>query len=132
MRGPENCEHLTVERVLEIHASVIGQFGGSHGIRDAGLLESAVNAPQATAFGASPFSDLIEISAAYLYYLCKNHPFVDGNKRVGLTAALTFLWINGIPVDLDSDEWEELVLDVASSKLDRGQTTDRLRRLLAP
>ena len=62
-------------------------FGGSDGLRDEGLLESAVAAPQATFGGTSPFADLIEIAAAYLFYLCRNHPFVDGNKRVSMTSA---------------------------------------------
>ena len=130
MRGPNDCEHLTVMQVMKIHAAVIENFGGGTGIRDAGLLESAVNAPQATAFGASPFVDLIEVASAYLFYICRNHPFVDGNKRVGMMAAINFLKLNGFKPRLDGDEWEELVLDVASSKLDRQQTTDRLRELL--
>ena len=130
MRTPDDCEHLTVVQVHAIHDAVIKAYGGSPGIRDANLLGSAVNAPQATAFGASPFVDLIEVAAAYLFYLCRNHPFVDGNKRVGMTAAIVFLKLNGIQPAPDSDEWESLVLDVAASRIDRDQTTQRLRELL--
>jgi death-on-curing protein len=130
MRNPNDCEHLTVMQVHAIHDAVIEAYGGSPGIRDANLLESAVNAPQATAFGSSPFADLIEIAAAYLFYLCRNHPFIDGNKRVGMASAIVFLKLNGIQPTPDSDEWENLVLDIASSRIDRGQTTERLRTIL--
>jgi death-on-curing protein len=130
MRNPNDCEHLTVMQVHAIHDAVIEAYGGSPGIRDANLLESAVNAPQATAFGSSPFADLIEIAAAYLFYLCRNHPFIDGNKRVGMASAIVFLRLNGIQPTPDSDEWENLVLDIASSRIDRGQTTERLRTIL--
>ena len=77
-------------------------------------------------------SNPIEVAAAYLFYLCRNHPFVDGNKRTALATCLVFLSENGLlpGEELDTDEWEKLTLDVASSQLDREQTTKRLRRLL--
>lgn len=131
MKGsPADCIHLTVEIVREIHAAVLAAFGGAGGIRDQGLLESAVAAPQATFGGQSPFSDLIEIAAAYLFYLCRNHPFVDGNKRTAMTAAIVFMRLNEVEPSADGPEWEELVLDVAASRIDREQTTARLRKLL--
>lgn len=130
MRTPNDCEHLTVMQVHAIHDAVIEAYGGSPGIRDANLLESAVNAPQTTAFGSSPFADLVEVAAAYLFYLCRHLPFIDGNKRVGMTAAIVFLKLNGIQPAPDSDEWEALVLDVAASRIDRDQTTQRLRMLV--
>jgi death-on-curing protein len=128
--SPADCIHLTVEIVREIHAAVLAAFGGADGVRDQGLLESAVAAPQATFGGQSPFSDLIEIAAACLFYLCRNHPFVDGNKRTAMTAAITFLRLNAIEPAPDGPEWEELVLDVAASRIDREETTARLRKLL--
>lgn len=128
--SPADCIHLTVEIVREIHREAIAAFGGSHGIRDQGLLESAVAAPQATFGGESPFSDLVEIAAAYLFYLCRNHPFLDGNKRTAMTAAIVFLRLNGVEPAKDSEAWEALVLDVAASNLDRERTTARLRKLL--
>ena len=100
------------------------------GIADQGLLESAVAAPQATVFGQSPYADLIEVAAAYLFYLCRNHPFRDGNKRASMAAAIVFLRLNGIDPKPDAPAWETLVLDVAGSKLDRAQTTQRLRKLM--
>ena len=127
---PDDCIHLTTADVQEIHTHVIEAFGGLNGVRDHGLLESAISAPQATAFGASPFADLIEVAAAYLFYLCRNHPFHDGNKRVAMAASIVFLRLNGIEPSPDSTAWETLMLDVASSKLDRLQTTERLRVLV--
>ena len=130
MRSPDDCLHLTVEQVREIHRVMLEEFGGSGGVRDEGLLESAVAAPQATVFGQSPFQDLVEVAAAYLFYLCRNHAFFDGNKRTAMTAAIVFLRINDLEPVVDSDEWETLVLDVAASRLDREATAKRLRRLV--
>jgi death-on-curing protein len=127
---PENCFHLTVAIVREIHAEAIGKFGGSDGVRELALLESAVAAPQASLGGQSPYKDIAEVAAAYLFYLCKNHPFIDGNKRAALGACLVFLRLNGIEPQADGPEWEELTLAVAASAVDRDQTTQRLRRLL--
>ena len=127
---PDDCLHLTVTQVSEIHAVVLEELGGMPGIADQGLLESAVAAPQATVFGQSPYADLIEVAAAYLFYLCRNHPFRDGNKRASMAAAIVFLRLNGIDPKPDAPAWQTLVLDVAGSKLDRAQTTQRLRKLM--
>ena len=124
-----------MEAVLAIHAEVLAAHGGLRGLRDRGLLESAVAAPQASYGGRPLMRDVVEIAAAYLYYLCRNHPFADGNKRTALAAALVFLEANGRLPDAGLpgrriDGWEALVVEVAGSKLDRKQTTLRLRRLL--
>jgi len=129
---PDNCFHLAVDIVREIHAGAIERFGGSDGVRDMALLESAVAAPQASFGGQSPYQDLPEVAAAYLFYLCQNHPFLDGNKRAALGACLVFLQLIGIEPKEDGPEWEQLTLDVAASALDREQTTARLRQLLRP
>jgi death-on-curing protein len=126
----ENCFHLTVEIVREIHAEAIGTFGGSHGIRDQALLESAVAAPQASFGGKSPYADIAEVASAYLFYLCRNHPFIDGNKRAALGACLVFLRLNAAKPAPDGPEWEELTLAVAASVIDRDETTDKLRALV--
>jgi death-on-curing protein len=110
---PADCFHLTVEIVQEIHAESIACFGGSDGLRDTTLLESAVAAPQASFGGQSPYSDLVEVAGAYLFYLCRNHPYVDGNKQAALGACLVFLRLNGIEPMPDGPKWEELTLDVA-------------------
>ena len=126
----ENCFHLTVAIVREIHAEVIARFGGSDGVQDMALLESAVAAPQAGYGGKSLYADLIEIAAAYLFYLGRNHPFVDGNKRVALGACLVFLRLNEVEPKPDGPKWERLTLAVATGEIDREQTTARLRELV--
>ena len=128
----EQILYLTVAAVKAIHAEVLAAHGGAEGIRDESLLESAVAAPQATMMGQLLISDPIEIAAAYLFYICRNHAFIDGNKRTALAACLVFLESNGLLPDaqLPTDEWEEFVLDVASSKLDRDAATRGLRKLL--
>lgn len=128
----EQILYLTVAAVKAIHAEVLAAHGGAEGIRDESLLESAVAAPQATMMGQPLISDPIEIAAAYLFYICRNHAFIDGNKRTALAACLVFLESNGLLLDaqLPTDEWEKFVLDVASSKLDRDTATRCLRKLL--
>ena len=126
-----DCLHLTLEIVLEIHAEAIAQFDGSTGLRDRALLESAIAAPQASFGGVSPLTDTIDVAAAYLFYLCSNHPFVDGNKRVALGACLVFLQFNGCTPAPDSDEWENLTLAVAAGVLSRNEVTTKLRTLVS-
>jgi death-on-curing protein len=125
--------HPTVEAVKAIHREVLQAHGGSPGIRDEGLLDSAVAAPQATMMGKPMFSEPVEVAAAYLFYLCRNHPFIDGNKRTALATCLVFLSENGLlsQEKLDVDAWEQLVLDVAASRIDREETTKRLGKVLA-
>lgn len=130
MSSPNDCFHLTVEVVQEIHAEAMARFGGSEGLRDLTLLESAVAAPQASFGGKSPYDDLVEVSGAYLFYLCRNHPFIDGNKRAALAACIVFLRLNGLEPAPDAPEWENLTLGVASGELDREQATKRLRKLV--
>jgi death-on-curing protein len=127
---PDDCFHLAIEIVREIHAEAIKNFGGLNGIRDEGLLAPAVFAPQSSFGGKSPYIDLVDVAAAYLFYLCRNHPFLDGNKRTAMAAAIVFLRLNRMEPAPDSKKWERLVLDVAGGKLDRDQTTQRLRKLL--
>jgi death on curing protein len=127
--------HLTVEAVRAIHAEVLSAHGGSAGLRDAALLESAVAAPQASFGGKALIDEPVAIAAAYLFYLCRNHPFVDGNKRTALAACLVVLEANVLLPDVglparNVDAWEALVIDVAASRLDREETTARLKALL--
>ncbi|MCA1659494.1 MAG: type II toxin-antitoxin system death-on-curing family toxin [Verrucomicrobiaceae bacterium] len=127
---PNDCFHLSVDMVHEIHAEALENFGGLAGIRDENLLASAVLTPQSSFGGKSPYADLVEIAAAYLFYLCRNHPFIDGNKRTAMMAAIVFPRLNGIEPSPDSPAWENLMINVAASKLDRDGTTRRLRKLL--
>lgn len=130
MSGP--LKHPTVEAILAIHAEVLAAHGGGEGICSTELLESAVAAPQATMMGAPMISEPIEVAAAYLFYLCSNHPFVDGNKRMALATCLVFLSENGLleNEELDVDVWENLTLAVAASLLTRDEIAATLRKLL--
>lgn len=127
--------HLDVAAVLAIHAEVLAAHRGAPGLRDRALLESAVAAPQATHGGRPLLRDPIEMAAAYLFYLCRNHPFVDGNKRTALAACLVFVGANerlrAPALPGSHDDWEGLVVDIAAARVDRRETTRRLRRLLA-
>ena len=124
--------HPTVAAVSAIHVEVLAAHGGASGVRDVALLESAVAAPQATMRGEPLIGDPVDVAAAYLFYLCRNHPFVDGNKRTALAACLVFLSENGLLPEeqLDTDAWESLTLAVAAGRLDREQTAARLHGLL--
>lgn len=132
MRAP--VVHLSASAAKAIHAEVLAAHGGLAGVRDEALLESAVAAPQATMMGAPLLSDVVEVAAAYLFYLCRNHPFLDGNKRTALAACLVFLRENDrlSRERVPRDDWEALTLEVASGKVDREQTTARLRKLVSP
>jgi death-on-curing protein len=124
--------HSTVATVKSLHEQVLRVHGGSVGIREENLLESAVAAPQATMMGRPMIEDPIEVAASYLFYLCRNHPFVDGNKRAALATCLVFLSQNGLLPDevINHDALEAFVLDVAAGRIDRGETTKRLKKLL--
>ena len=124
--------HPTVATVKALHEQVLRVHGGSAGIREENLLESAVAAPQATMMGRPMIEDPIEVAAAYLFYLCRNHPFVDGNKRAALAICLVFLSQNKLlpKQKIDDDALEAFVLDVAASRIDRDETTRRLRALV--
>ena len=114
---PAKILFLTTAQVERIHLEVIRQFGGSLGLRDRGLFESACEMPRAT-FGEQFLHPTpAAMAAAYLFHLCGNHPFVDGNKRVGLGAALVFAEVNGFEVRATDDELEELTLGVASGRI---------------
>lgn len=125
-------KYLTVEAVKAIHDEVLAAHGGGAGIRDETLLESAVAAPQASMMGQPLISDPLEIAAAYLFYISRNHPFVDGNKRTALAACLVFLKENGLLPDtkLPTNDWEQFVVDVASGQITRDVATQRLCKLL--
>jgi death on curing protein len=128
-----NCRHLTADAVIAIHTEVLAAHGGSPGLRSRELLESAVAAPQATLMGSPRITDPIEIAAAYFYYLCSNHAFVDGNKHVALATALIFLNENGMlkSESLPVDEWENLTLAIAAGTLGRDEVTAQLRKLVS-
>ena len=123
-------KHITPEIALMFHDEIIKKDGGTSGVRSMELLESALAAPQASFGGELILSNPIEIASAYLFYLAKNHPFVDGNKRTALACCLAFLKCNGIGVGKDSRNWEKLAEDVGSSVIDRDEATIRLAKLI--
>lgn len=115
---------LSIDDVLEIHHRVVTEFGGDTGLRDRGLLESAVAMPRSTFGGNELHPGMAEKAAAYHYHLCANHPFVDGNKRVAVAAAELFLLINGQELSASDDEIEELTLGVAGGRLSKTQVVE--------
>jgi death on curing protein len=120
-------QFLTIDDVLESHAEQIKAYGGSEGVRDSGLLQSAVAQPEATFGGQFLHADLFEMAAAYLFHIVQNHPFVDGNKRVGLEAALLFLEINGQSIETTEDALVDLVLQTAQGQAIKQQIADFFR-----
>jgi len=123
---------IEMSEVLDIHHRQINKFGGTSGIRDEGLLDSALAQPQATFGGQFLHPTLPEQAAAYLYHLAKNHPFVDGNKRTALAVMLTFLRINGYRLDLSPDETYQMVLDVVENKMSNSALGEFLRKHINP
>ncbi len=126
---------LNLTEVLELHDRVIDQTGGADGVRDLGAVESAVFQPQ-MAFGGKELYPTIETKAAALCFsLVKNHPFIDGNKRVGHAAMETFLVLNGWELDAVVDEAEQTLLSLAAGNLQREELVawlaSHIRRLLA-
>lgn len=115
--------YLTVEAVLELHRLVIAQSGGAAGVRDQGGLESAVAQPRMTFGGQDLYPTIVEKAAALGFSLIMNHPFVDGNKRIGHAAMETFLVLNGYEIDAAVDEQERIVLQVAAGELSREDFT---------
>lgn len=118
---------LSLDDLLESHVEQIAAYGGSDGIRDLGLLQSAPAQPAVTFEGDYLHADLFEMAAAYLFHIVLNHPFVDGNKRVGLEAALVFLEINGWSVEALDSELVDLVLRTAQAQATKLEITNFLR-----
>ena len=110
---------LTLEEILAIHEDRIRKYGGSSGLRDLGLLQSAMGSVTATFDGAFLNETIFEMAAAYLYGICRNHPFIDGNKRTALACALAFLRLNGIRIRSGEDEVYDLVTGVAAGRVSK-------------
>ena len=107
---------LALEEVLEIHKDQIANYGGSSGIRDLGLLQSAIAQPEATFGGKYLHDDIFHMAAAYLFHICQNHPFEDGNKRTAFMAAFVFLDMNGLSLEAPEQEIEPFVRSVAKGE----------------
>lgn len=115
---------LTVEEVVELHRLVIAQSGGALGIRDLAGLDSAVAQPRMTFDGRDLYPTIVEKAAALAFSLIRNHPFVDGNKRIGHAAMATFLLLNGREIVAEVDDQEQIVIGVAEGTLGRERLTD--------
>jgi death-on-curing protein len=125
-------EFLTLDEVLGIHADQIRRYGGTAGLRDLELLQSAIAMPQTTFDDEFLHGTLFEMAAAYLFHLARNHPFVDGNKRTALMCALVFLGLNGYRLDADPDAVYPLVDGVASGDVDKAEVAVFLREHTTP
>ena len=123
-------DFLTLEDVVQIHELQIARFGGAAGLRDLSLLESAIMQLQSSFGGEYLHQSIFEMAAAYLFHLTQNHPFIDGNKRVGLAAMLVFLELNGISIEHSTDELYDLTMKVASSELDKNMVTEKIKELV--
>ena len=119
---------LELEEVLEIHRDQLQRYGGKAGVRDMRLLQSALAAPSAGSGDQYFHSDLFEMAAAYLFHIVKNHPFIDGNKRVGLASSLIFLWLNGVTVDATDGAFVRLTLRVAEGELSKSGVAEFFRK----
>lgn len=119
---------LSLDEVLALHADQIARYGGSPGIRDMGGLDSALAMPRATFGGRWLHESLHEMAAAYLFHLVQGHPFIDGNKRVGLMAMLTFLGLNSLRLVTKETEVVELVLGVATGRVSKAEVAVFLQR----
>jgi death-on-curing protein len=122
-------EFLTLAEVINLHADQIHRYGGSLGVRDLGLLESALAQPSASFGGAWLHQDLFEMAAAYAFHLCQNHPFIDGNKRIALVCALVFLELNRIsPLD-PKGRLKDAMLRVATGRMNKEALATLFRSL---
>jgi len=123
---------LSVDDILVIHERQITKYGGDPGLRDEGLLLSAIAQPEAAFSGDFLHPTLHDMAAAYLFHIVRNHPFVDGNKRTGSASALVFLAFNGYRFVADEDGFADMVLDVVAGKIDKSSIAEYLRQYTQP
>lgn len=123
---------LGLDEVLAIHREQVERYGGKEGVRDLGLLESAVAAAEASFDGAYLHATLPEMAAAYLFHLAQNHPFLDGNKRVAAASMFLFLYLNDLELECTEDELVDLTLGVASSKVTKAEVAVFLSTHVSP
>ncbi|HEY7089392.1 MAG TPA: type II toxin-antitoxin system death-on-curing family toxin [Tepidisphaeraceae bacterium] len=110
---------LTLDEIIALHQRLIEEFGGTPGVRDHSLLQSALAMPQASFGGLYLHSTIAEMGAAYLFHLVMNHAFVDGNKRIGAAAARVFLTMNDAQFDPEEKQYGDLVLALAAAQIDK-------------
>lgn len=120
---------LTLDEVVRIHVDMIERYGGSQGLRDPGLLESAVSMPRSSFGGRYLHEDLFHMAAAYLFHIVANHPFIDGNKRTGAAAAIVFLLLNDVELKSDEKGLEEITLSIAKGESHKEQVAKFFRSI---
>ena len=118
--------YLSLREILELHDKIIEVSGGARGIRDMSALESSINQPRLTFDQTDLYPSIIKKAAALCFFLVMNHPFVDGNKRIGHAAMETFLILNGFEIQADIDEQEKILLTLAAGRLDLEEFTSWL------
>lgn len=128
----EEFVFLTVEDVLELHADQIAIYGGDPGIRDRGLIESAVATPAATFGGEFLHKDVFAMAAAYAFHIAESQGFVDGNKRTGLAAAYAFLGLNGYRLREVGDRLYDAMVAISAHELDKEGLAQALREMAMP
>jgi death-on-curing protein len=119
---------LSTPFVLAIHGRMVREFGGDASVRDAGLLDAAITVPKATFGGQYLHRGIPAMAAAYLFHICKNHPFVDGNKRTALATAEVFLQLNHRRLAADNDRVFEMTIGVADGSIDKDTVTSFFRK----
>ncbi|MDZ7771726.1 MAG: type II toxin-antitoxin system death-on-curing family toxin [Balneolaceae bacterium] len=119
---------LDKKTILAFHQDQIVSYGGSQGIRDERLLESALSQPQASFGGEYVHEDLFEMAAAYGFHICQNHPFYDGNKRTALIAMYTFLFVNGYRMAADKKGLFAIMIDLANGKVEKKELAEFLKK----
>ena len=124
--------YLTLREVLDLHAFVLEQSGGGSGIRDPGQLDSALAQPQMTFGGQDLYPTVVAKAAALGFSLVMNHPFIDGNKRIGHAAMETFLVLNGFEIVAPVEEQEQLILDLAAGTLPRQAFVNWIHNHVSP
>jgi death-on-curing protein len=127
-----NVVFLTLAEVLALHGDQIARYGGKPGVRDLGLLQSALAVPAATFGGEFLHASIHEIAAAYLFHVVRNHPFIDGNKRTGLMAMLAFLGLNSLRLHAAPDDLTKLVLGVAEGAIGKPEIAVLVKRSVRP
>ncbi len=127
--GMQSPVFLGLDQVLQLHTQQLERFGGSAGVRDRALLESALAQPESGFGGQWLHDDFFEMAAAYAFHICKNHPFFDGNKRTALDAALVFLEINGIDFRNPREVFVPIMLAVAEGKMGKKELARVFRDL---
>lgn len=109
-------KYLTIEQVIDLHDEAISLYGGLSGIRDIGSLTSSVECPKMECFGEEMYKGLSQKAASYFYFIIKNHPFNDANKRTAFISSLVFLEMNDVDLDFEGDKLENLAIETAEAK----------------